>query len=221
MTSIAIYSIYRIQNTINGKVYIGYTKTPEQRFKAHKNSINRKQSNKKVLTLAFKKYGIENFSFDVIYQSLDAYHTKNIMESYFINEYNSHVDSGNGYNMTGGGDGMLNPSKETLFRIGSANRGKTRIVSPETGRKISEAKKGVSVMTEAQKQNLREKKLGIKQSEESIAKRAKTYPVRSPNGEIIIITNLCKFAREHDLNSGALNQVALGKVKQHKGYSRI
>lgn len=206
MTSITIYSIYRIQNIINGKVYIGYTKTPEQRFKTHKNSINRKQNNKTVLTLAFKKYGVENFSFDVIYQSLDAYHTKNIMESYFINEYNSHVDFGNGYNMTGGGDGMINPSKETLYKIGSANRGKTRIVSKETGRAISKAKKGVSVK---------------KHSEESIAKRAKTYPVRSPNGEIIIITNISKFAREHNLNSGALNQVALGKVKQHKGYSRI
>jgi len=51
-----------------------------------------------------RKYGWNNFYWDIIYQSKDGEHCKTIMESFFISVYNSYK---NGYNSTLGGEGQL------------------------------------------------------------------------------------------------------------------
>ena len=54
--------IYKIENKLNGKVYIGQTvKTVEKRFNQHKNNSNKDYFSQIVLYKAFNKYGIENF----------------------------------------------------------------------------------------------------------------------------------------------------------------
>ena len=60
--------IYKITNTINHKVYIGLSNNIEKRWKTHKQrafSENDKEYNKH-LYRAFRKYGLENFTFEVI-----------------------------------------------------------------------------------------------------------------------------------------------------------
>lgn len=52
---------------------------------------------------ALIKHKWENFVWEVIYQSLELDHTKNVMESHFIIEHDSYR---NGYNSTKGGDGI-------------------------------------------------------------------------------------------------------------------
>lgn len=47
---------------------------------------------------------------------------------------------------------------------------------------------------------------------------AKQWEVTSPNGEKRIITNLNKFCKEHGLQQPNMSDVALGKLKQHKGW---
>lgn len=79
-----MYSIYKITNKINGKLYIGYSKRPSARWYDHKKYACKNK--KGVLYDAMRKYGIENFVFDIIYQSVDGCHTKNVMENYFITE---------------------------------------------------------------------------------------------------------------------------------------
>ncbi|NOH23530.1 HNH endonuclease [Vibrio europaeus] len=49
--------------------------------------------------------------------------------------------------------------------------------------------------------------------------QAKTFHFLTPEGELTKVFNLKKFCRENNLNSGNLNQVALGKRKQHKGWT--
>lgn len=101
----SIYTIYCITNLVNSKVYIGYTsKSSEIRFKSHISSMNCKRNLNKFLYRAFRKYGIENFICDVLYQSKDKFHITNNMEQYFINEYKSMNDEF-GYNMCIGGQG--------------------------------------------------------------------------------------------------------------------
>ncbi|HET8688619.1 MAG TPA: GIY-YIG nuclease family protein [Methanosarcina sp.] len=136
-----IYSIYRITNLITNKVYIGFTSNPTARWGSHCSESKNKNSKnaQKILYQSMRKHNIENFIFDVIYQSKDAEHTKNVMENYFITEYNSYIDFPNsgGYNMTLGGDGLVGytPSKETCEQIsisligntnGSGNKGKSK-----------------------------------------------------------------------------------------------
>ena len=97
--------IYRITNTINGKVYIGKTeKEPEIRFKQHK-----KSKSNCLLHKAIRKYSIKSFLFDIIFIIFDKNYS-NEYEKMFIEEYDCCVidDNENGYNMTRGGDGGRN-----------------------------------------------------------------------------------------------------------------
>lgn len=106
-----IYSIYKSTNKINGKIYIGFdSKWPKRKFRHEKDAFNsRSSAYNDVFHKALRKYGKHNFEWEVIYISKDAEHTKNIMESFFIKKYNSHINfnNSNGYNMTLGGEGML------------------------------------------------------------------------------------------------------------------
>ena len=88
--------IYKIENLLNHKKYIGQTKNPKRRFREHK-SMSGDDSNTKALYLAIKKYGIENFSFEIIEKT--SYY--NEREKYWISHYDSFR---NGYNMTEGGE---------------------------------------------------------------------------------------------------------------------
>lgn len=57
--------IYKITNSINGKIYIGKTyKTIEQRFKEHFKDSKRYKN--RPLYRAINKYGIESFKIEVI-----------------------------------------------------------------------------------------------------------------------------------------------------------
>jgi group I intron endonuclease len=96
-----IYSIYKITNTINEKIYIGFTNNFERRIVEHTRNSRKLNSH---LYYAIKKYGIDKFTFEIIYQSLEGDYLKNAMETYFINLYDSYHS---GYNMTIGGDGTL------------------------------------------------------------------------------------------------------------------
>lgn len=94
--------IYKITNKVNGKPYIGYTKTSIiDRWKKHIQKL--KAGTNRKLYDAMRKYGVENFSIEEI----DSDQTNNIkewleLETLYIIIYDS-VDSG--YNMTYGGIG--------------------------------------------------------------------------------------------------------------------
>ena len=109
--------IYKIENLINGKIYIGQSVDIHERWLEHKRINNRE--NEKVaqsypLYQAFKKYGLENFSFEVIEEckreQLDE------KEQYWINYYHSfiHDPQSHGYNLTLGGQGFNNITEEEI-----------------------------------------------------------------------------------------------------------
>lgn len=98
-----IYTIYKSTNTINGKVYIGFDSNYPSRIKDHKKSALKKGSDT-YFHRAIRKYGWDNFTWEIIYQSVDGNHTLNVMEGYFITEHDTYY---NGYNMTLGGEGSL------------------------------------------------------------------------------------------------------------------
>ena len=58
--------IYKITNLINNKCYIGQSIYIERRFAQHKSPYEIARDPDKPLYQAFKKYGIENFSFEVL-----------------------------------------------------------------------------------------------------------------------------------------------------------
>ena len=94
-----IYSIYKATCIITNQCYIGFDSNWPNRKKSHKRE-SKKNSNIKFYN-AIKKYGWDNFEWEVIYRSKDDVHCLNVMEEYFINEYNS---TKNGLNTTPGGN---------------------------------------------------------------------------------------------------------------------
>lgn len=109
--------IYKIENLINGKKYIGQSIDIETRWAEHKR-INERSletiKQKYPLYLAFKKYGLENFSFEVL--EICSKEKLDEREKYYIDYYNSYIDNENsmGYNLTRGGNGNQQVSQDQI-----------------------------------------------------------------------------------------------------------
>lgn len=88
--------IYQITNLINNKIYIGQTNNIKKRWSNHKNC----NSPKMVIAKAIKKYGVENFKFEILLEGLTAEESDEA-EVRLIQEKNSLVP--NGYNVEKGG----------------------------------------------------------------------------------------------------------------------
>lgn len=104
-----IYSIYKATNQVNGKSYIGFDYNWPNRKQTHFYNHRSKSCPKWAFYDALKKYGWNNFQWEVIYQSTDKEHTLKVMENYFIVEYRSYIGFSNckGYNSTLGGEGTF------------------------------------------------------------------------------------------------------------------
>lgn len=129
-----MFYLYKIENTINGKLYIGKTIRPIQRKSRHFNAPDNIH-----LKNAIKKYGKQSFNFDIFecYASEDECYQA---EKYWVDYLKSqNVEL---YNLVDGGKGGcfgLKLSQEHKSKISKSNMG--RIVSEDTRKKISEATK--------------------------------------------------------------------------------
>jgi len=89
--------IYKITNTINSKAYVGYSSNVSKRWDDHKNGYG-----SKLVYDAIQKYGLDNFTFEVIAEdTVDN-------EDKYIQEHNTMAP--NGYNLVEGGG--LPPSQK-------------------------------------------------------------------------------------------------------------
>lgn len=108
--------IYKIENTVNGKVYIGQSKNIEERWKSHIRASKSKASvgYNYYIHKAFRKYGIENFIFSVVEECEPS--ELNEREVYWIKIYES-VNNEHGYNMTEGGDNTSYHAQRPIYQI--------------------------------------------------------------------------------------------------------
>lgn len=103
--------IYCYTNLVNNKKYIGQTINPKQRFNQHKSSAFNENDNEynSPLHRAFRKYGYENFKYDILIENEDI-EVLNELEIYFIKKYNSQIP--NGYNIEPGGKNCSKPKTQ-------------------------------------------------------------------------------------------------------------
>lgn len=96
--------IYKITNLINNKIYIGKTKRDlKTRWLEHCSDAKNYQENNNPLHAAIKKYGKENFIYEIVEDNISEQEL-NEREKYYIKYYNSKSHD-LGYNVTDGGDG--------------------------------------------------------------------------------------------------------------------
>lgn len=110
-----ISGIYKITNMLNNKAYIGQSKDIYVRWKNHKSDAFNKLSEvyNYPLYRAIRKYGIENFQFDIIERC--EYSKLNERELYYIKKFNTL--SGNGYNQVLPGQGGTTLTPKIIEKI--------------------------------------------------------------------------------------------------------
>lgn len=106
--------IYKITNLINGQSYIGQSVDIEKRWLKERQSafnVNNSSYNYPI-SCAFRKYGIDNFQFEVLEECLR--NQLNEREKYWIAQYDTFY---NGYNQTLGGDSHIIAPKKAIVGI--------------------------------------------------------------------------------------------------------
>lgn len=101
--------IYCFTNKINNKKYIGQTINPNQRYNAHKSNYqnSNNQEYNSLLHKAFRKYGFENFDYEILSKDIDDIELLNQLEIFYIKKFNTKAP--NGYNVESGGKNAPKP----------------------------------------------------------------------------------------------------------------
>jgi group I intron endonuclease len=131
--------VYKIENKINGKKYIGITiQGARTRFLHH--LYESRSGSTFPLHRSINKYGKENFTIETI-ETCDSTEQMKEREKFWISFYNT-IDRSLGYNRTTGGDGTFGRlhSEETKDKIRQKAIG--RKASSGTKERMSESGKG-------------------------------------------------------------------------------
>jgi hypothetical protein len=219
-----IYTIYKATNLVNDKVYIGFdSKWPNRKEKHKYNSVNPKYAGYySHFYCAIRKYGWENFQFDVLYQSKDKDHTLSEMERHFITEHKSFYgfEDCNGYNMTLGGEGFFgsegNAKKEFQLIDPDGN-----IITIKNLRKFCR-EKGLTFTVILQVcKGGRKYANGYRNINfpDYVPRPEREYRLLTPENDVIVIKNMIVFSEESGLNLECLRKLFRGNIKSYRGYS--
>lgn len=138
-----VAGVYLITNKINDHKYVGGSVDIQERFRQHKNYSDVEYS---AIDIAIKKYGADNFTYQIITELPPDWNIIGEHEKYWINFYNTFEDKQH-YNLTEGGGGIvgfkhsLETRKNQSERMNGVNNpfyGKSH--SDETKHKIRKAK---------------------------------------------------------------------------------
>jgi len=183
--------IYKITNTVNNKIYIGQSWDIERRWGNH-----RALDTNLHLKAAIKKYGLENFNFEVIRIVSDSGLTQILLDTLeikYVKECKSH-DRLYGYNKTYGGNGGKR-TEETIQKIVNSRKVNNKKLSEETRKRMSESHTGMKLSEETRKR-ISESHTGMKRSEEA-RKNMSLWQKGVPKGPMSEETKLKMKGKKH------------------------
>lgn len=112
-----MHFLYRITNQLNGKIYIGQSNDGQYRWRQHTYLARNPAKTGQRVHYAMAKYGIENFTFEVIATCISQ-DDANEIEAVLITQYNS-LDGNFGYNSKPGA-GVAGHSESTKQKLREA-----------------------------------------------------------------------------------------------------
>jgi len=226
-----IYSVYRITNTVNGKVYIGYTrKSVENRFQEHLKLADKLDTK---WYRAIRKYGAKAFVPVCLYQTphlSDACEKERL----FIIEYQS---SSLGYNTHEGGKGGNTGAYHKVGRFGTKNpmfgKHHTEAEKKRIGQRSREAYRNKSAKQKAEwADKIRKAQVGRHKNPISVQKMSETvnrirrrhrttfYELCAPTGEthrLIGKDALSTFCKCHNLSLWTVERILLSNNRPQSG----
>lgn len=116
--------IYKITNRINNKIYIGQTtQTLSGKIHNYKSEVKFYKGNPRLIILAMRKYGFENFSFEIVEDNIQTKEELDEREIYYIRFFDCQIDNGKGYNLENGGNSAGKHPESVKKKIGLAQIG--------------------------------------------------------------------------------------------------
>lgn len=193
--------IYKIENDINKKLYIGKTEfSIEKRWKEHCQDFQKEQYKRRPLYCAMNKYGLEHFYISLI-EETDKPEEREI---YWIQKLNTYHF---GYNATLGGDGNHYINYNEIIQVyeQTQNLTKTAEITGHDKGHISDilVKNGIHVISNIE------------------MNKKRSIPVVQIDKDTNVIIKIFESARaaEDELKiSRHINSVCLGKRKTAGGY---
>lgn len=212
---INMIGIYKITNKTNGKVYIGQSIDIKKRWKQHINEAKSSRQNT-YLYNAMRKYGIDNFSFEII-EECDI-KSLNEREIYWIKFYNSF--EGEGYNMTPGGSDPIKVNTQELYNLWDKGLSVGEIVNYYQGTLSASTIKNYLycykkwTKEESKKREGRIKSKTPLQKEGTVIKQYDIFGTFIKNWD----TSLHEIERELKIPHNSISKVLCGKLLQSHGF---
>lgn len=202
--------IYLATNKSNGKQYVGQTvQKLNNRINQHKNDAisGRKKC---YFYNAIKKYGIDNFDWDIVVEC-DTMEELNKMEIYYIGYYDTY---NTGYNLTLGGGGTVGRvwSEETRKKAMDSKPDISGEKHPMFGIKGKDSPRYGQKHSKKARKRMSEAQMGGKSC------RAKHYIITTPDGGKIHTHGLVQYCKTNNLTVNLMYVVVRGKQTHHKGY---
>ena len=133
--------IYKITNKINDKIYIGQTtQSLNNRIRNYRSDVKHSKRSRKIID-AMKKYGFENFVFEIIHDNIASKKEMDELERKYISDFKI------GYNMELGGNSMGKHSDETKHKIGQSQLGEKNHMYGKCGNLNGMSKRVIDLTT--------------------------------------------------------------------------
>lgn len=205
--------IYKTTNIKNNKSYIGQTMALLSTRKSQHNHIAMKTKAKTAIHRAIRKYGIENFKWNILCEC-DTINELNEMEKYYIKEYGTF--SKYGYNMTSGGKNYI-VSRKARKNMSEAKSGKNH---PNYGKHhLEEIRKKMSKSAVGKKKSKEHKeKLRIAQTGRKYSEETKQKLSEMKMGHFVSVETRKKIGDVHKgkvVSDETRNKMRLAQTGSH------
>ena len=211
-----MYCIYRITNNINGKTYIGQHKYKSNPYDSYMGSG-------KLLRKAYIKYGIENFTKEIIVSNINSKEIIDKLEIKYI-AYERLSNCNGVYNIANGGEGgSFTKSEDWKRKHSEAMKGKKRPDAAERCRlrRFTDIENAVRYANsfilhgKIVEERERREKLGLSTSTRAIGEAVSvscntvSRHNRLTYNNLIQLYNKCKILINHNKYSSLMQQVKL------------